>query len=191
MNTVAHMVIASAALASPNAPKRNWAVLIGALIPDASMFVFFAWSRLQGWSGDETWNVQYWNEPWQTLGAVSNSLALFGALLILALWRKWSLWSVLASAALLHIALDFPLHADDAHRHFWPISDWRFFSPVSYWDPAHNGLIGGAIETVSMLFAAGVLWWRFTNARWRLLFASLASLQLLAFGMQITWTVLN
>ncbi|NQY40737.1 MAG: cobalamin biosynthesis protein CobQ [Henriciella sp.] len=191
MNTVAHMVIASAALASPNAPKRNWAVLIGALIPDASMFVFFAWSRLQGWSGDETWNVQYWIEPWQTLGAVSNSLALFGALLILALWRKWSLWSVLASAALLHIALDFPLHADDAHRHFWPISDWRFFSPVSYWDPAHNGLIGGAIETVSMLFAAGVLWWRFTNARWRLLFASLASLQLLAFGMQITWTVLN
>ena len=42
MNTIAHMVIASAALARPNTPKRNWAVLAGALAPDASMFVFFA-----------------------------------------------------------------------------------------------------------------------------------------------------
>ena len=187
MNTIAHMVIASAALARPNTPKRNWAVLGGALIPDASMFVFFAWSRLQGWSGDETWNVQYWNEPWQTLGAVSNSIALFGLLLIVALWRKWGVWSVLALAALFHIALDFPLHADDAHRHFWPVSDWRFFSPISYWDPAKNGMIGGAIETISLLIASGILWWRFTRLRWRILFIALAALQCLAFGAQIFW----
>ena len=187
MNTIAHMVIASAALARPNTPKRNWAVLGGALIPDASMFVFFAWSRLQGWSGDETWNIQYWNEPWQTLGAVSNSIALFGLLLIVALWRKWGVWSVLALAALFHIALDFPLHADDAHRHFWPVSDWRFFSPISYWDPAKNGMLGGAIETISLLIATGILWWRFTRLRWRILFIALAALQCLVFGAQIFW----
>ena len=187
MNTIAHMVIASAALARKETPKRNWAVLGGALIPDASMFVFFAWSRLQGWSGDETWNVQYWTEPWQTLGATSNSFVLFGALLIVAAWRSWTLWAVFAAAALVHIALDFPLHADDAHRHFWPLSDWRFLSPVSYWDPARNGLIGAAIETASALLATGILCWRFTRPRWRLLFAGLAARQVLAFSAQMMW----
>lgn len=191
MNTIAHMVIASAALARQDTPKRNWAVLGGAFISDASMFVFFAWSRLQGWSGDETWNVRYWTEPWQTFGAASNSFVLFGALLALAVWQKWSRWAVFTAAALFHIALDFPLHADDAHRHFWPLSDWRFVSPISYWDPAQNGLIGGAIETVSSLLAAGILWWRFRRLKWRILLAALAALQLLAFGAQVAWTLSN
>lgn len=187
MNTIAHMVIASAALSRVDAPKRNWAVLAGAFVPDASMFVFFAWSRIQGWSGDETWNVQYWNEPWQMLGAASNSFVLFGALLAFAVWRKWPLVGVLAGAALLHVALDFPLHADDAHRHFWPLSDWRFESPISYWDPDSNGLMGGAIETVCALGALAVLWLRFKPVKWRILFALLALLQVAAMAAQVIW----
>ena len=165
MNTVAHMVIAAAALSRPQSPKRNWAVVAGAVLPDISMFVFFAWSRVQGWSGDETWNVQYWTEPWQTLGAVSNSFVLLGILLLLALRRNWVLVSTACAAALIHLALDFPLHADDAHRHFWPVSNWRFFSPVSYWDPDYNGWLGGVIESVFTLGALTVLWVRFTSTR--------------------------
>ncbi|MFN3214523.1 MAG: cobalamin biosynthesis protein CobQ [Henriciella sp.] len=188
MNTIAHMVIASAALSRPASPRRNWAVLIGAILPDASMFVFFAWSRLQGWSGDETWNVQYWNEPWQTLSAISNSFVLFGLLFILALWRRWPTLWIIAIAALLHLALDFPLHADDAHRHFWPVSDWRFASPVSYWDPRFNGMIGAGIETGCALAGIALLWWRFKRVRWRALFGVLAALQILAFGAQLMWT---
>lgn len=189
MNTIAHMVIASAALSRPASPKRNWVVLMGALVPDASMFVFSAWSRLQGWSGEETWNVQYWNEPWQTTGAVSNSVVLFGIILIVAMWRRWPLLMVFSAAALIHIAMDFPLHADDAHRHFWPVTDWRFFSPISYWDPDANGLLGGVIETVCALGATAILWIRFTRARWRILFGGLALLQLLAFGAQLAWSI--
>jgi hypothetical protein len=191
MNTIAHMVIASAALSRPASSRRNWAVLTGAILPDASMFVFFAWSRLQGWSGAETWNVQYWNEPWQTLGAVSNSFVLFGLAFAIAFWRRRPLLAILAVAALLHLALDFPLHADDAHRHFWPVSDWRFASPVSYWDANHNGLIGGAIETVCALAAIGLLCWRFERVRWRVLFAVLAALQILAFSAQLMWPLPN
>lgn len=153
------------------------------------MFVFFAWSRAQGWSGSETWNVQYWNEPWQTIGAVSNSLVLFGLLFAIAIWRKWPLVNALAVAALLHIAFDFPLHADDAHRHFWPVTDWRFASPISYWDPQANGLIGGAIESVVALGATLVLWHRFSSWRWRAAFAVLALLQCLAFSAQVAWSI--
>ncbi|MEL7284115.1 MAG: cobalamin biosynthesis protein CobQ [Pseudomonadota bacterium] len=189
MNTVAHMVIAAAALSRPQSPKRNWAVLLGAFVPDASMFVFFAWSRIQGWSGEETWSVQYWNEPWQTLGAVSNSFVLFGVLLLLALHRKWVLVSAACAAALIHLALDFPLHADDAHRHFWPVSNWRFFSPVSYWDPDYNGWLGGVIESVFTLGALIVLWVRFTSTRWRAVFLGLASVQVLMLAAQIMWAL--
>lgn len=160
-------------------------------MPDASMFVFFAWSRMQGWTGDETWNVQYWNEPWQTLGAGSNSFVLFGLLLGLAIWRKWPLLVILSAAALIHILLDFPLHADDAHRHFWPVTDWRFFSPVSYWDPEANGLLGGAIEAICCLAATSILWLRFARLRWRILFGVLAVLQIAALGAQLMWTFGN
>lgn len=38
---------------------------------------------------------------------------------------------------LLHTAFDIPLHYDDGPRIFYPFSDYRFMSPVSYWDVNH------------------------------------------------------
>jgi len=187
MNTIAHTVIACAALSRPQDSQRNLAVVAGALVPDVSMFMFFAWSRIQGWGGDETWNVRYWMEPWQTLGAISNSLVLSGGLLAVALWRKWRLFAMASAAALIHIALDFPLHADDAHRHFWPLSDWRFNSPISYWDPSQNGRMGGAIETITVLVASVMLWRRFSSFKPRLVLALLMALQLAAFAALLSW----
>ena len=159
---------------------------MGAIVPDASMFVFFAWSRLQGWGGEETWNVRYWMEPWQTLSAISNSFILFIALLALALWRKWVLVGLVAAAALTHLALDFPLHADDAHRHLWPVSDWRFHSPVSYWDPSANGHWGAGIETAFVVAATILLWRRFSGRVTRTALAVLLALQLAVFAVQIS-----
>ena len=46
-----------------------------------------------------------------------------------------------AASGLAHIACDFFLHHTDAHRQFWPFSDWRFRSPLSYWDSAHYGRV--------------------------------------------------
>jgi hypothetical protein len=60
---------------------------------------------------------------------------------------------------MLHSALDFPFHANDGHRHFFPVSDFRFDSPVSYWDPARFGRAVALIETVSG-FALSVYWFR-------------------------------
>jgi len=189
MNTVAHMLVASAVLARRESPKRNLAVLAGALLPDASMFVFFGWSRIQGWSGEETWNIHYWTEPWQTLGAVSNSFVLFAVLGAIAVWRRSILLAVICAAALLHLGADFPLHADDAHRHFWPLTDWRFFSPVSYWDPAYHGWLGSVIESLCVLVSLSLLWLRFTGARRRGVFIALAIVQVGFLAAQIAWTL--
>jgi len=60
-----------------------------------------------------------------------------------------------------------PLHVDDAHAHFWPFSDWRFVSPVSYWNPGYYGHIWAPIEGALALALAliAVLWLRF-QPRW-------------------------
>lgn len=138
-----------------------------------------------GWSGSETWNVRYWTEPWQTLGAISNSFVLAGLLLTLAIWRKWTLVTAFAIAILLHLALDFPLHADDAHRHFWPVTDWRFFSQVSYWDPDANGLIGASIETIFCFATSAILWMRFSRLWVRTMLMVILAAQIVLLSTQL------
>jgi hypothetical protein len=51
-----------------------------------------------------------------------------------------------ALAAMSHLAGDFPVHVQDAHPHFWHFTDWRFRSPVSYWDLGHHGRQFGWFE---------------------------------------------
>jgi hypothetical protein len=52
--------------------------------------------------------------------------------------ENWPL-AIFALAGLTHASGDFFVHVADAHAQFWPFSQWRFVSPVSYWDPAHYG----------------------------------------------------
>ena len=66
-------------------------------------------------------------------------MPLWGLLLALGFHLRSPTTQAFAASGLLHQACDFPVHADDPHRHFWPLSDWRFHSPVSYWDPRHYG----------------------------------------------------
>lgn len=165
MNTVTHLIAASALLARRDAPQLNLAVAAGALLPDLSMYIFFAWSRLEGLSMQATWDVAYWTEPWQTIGAISNSIPLAIVLLGIGIWRGWPALVAGAGAMLVHAGLDLPLHGDDAHRHFWPFSDWRFASPVSYWDPSRNASIGAAIELITVIASSVVLFFRFRSRR--------------------------
>lgn len=71
----------------------------------------------------------------------------------------------LSLAALLHLASDLPVHVDDAHAHFWPLSEWRFRSTVSYWNPTHNGNWFALFEIAIGVVLSFVLWRRF-HAVW-------------------------
>jgi len=186
MNTPTHIVAASAVLARPDAPLRNRAMIAGALIPDISIYVMSVWAILTGRMNAELWSVTYWQDPWQTLGALTNSVPIAVAILAVGLWRRWTWLSVLAGAMLIHAAMDFPVHADDAHRHFWPISDWRFFSPVSYYDPKHYGLWGGLLDCTILFAGIAALWMRF-GARWvRITLGILTALGLVYAGLIIS-----
>jgi hypothetical protein len=62
----------------------------------------------------------------------------------------------------LHSLGDIFLHHDDAHRHFFPLLDWQFVSPVSYWDPRFHGEIVAIVE-ILMVLVVGLWIWRETT----------------------------
>lgn len=86
---------------------------------------------------------------------------LYLCTLIVGLAAKCRLLQLLAVSAILHLAFDFPFHHGDAHAHFWPISDWRFVSPVSYWNPDHFGNLGSVAAGLLAVLLVGLLWRRF------------------------------
>ena len=83
------------------------------------------------------------------------------------------------AAALLHIATDFMMHHDDARAHFWPFSDWRFASPISYWDSEHHARWVAPLEGLIATICAIVLWRRYTKLILRLSVLLLLTAELL------------
>ena len=218
MNTQTHILLACAVFASPasaaarpaldsllttkpepeqavaqTATKLGVALLLGAavlgaLAPDASIFFMWGLSKWQGVPESVVWQQWYYSDYWQHLGAISNSIPLYTAMLIAAwvLGARFSTGShnmlpmpvylkpdvsripamlfVFSLAALLHTLTDLPLHHDDGRPHFWPISQWIFRSPVSYWDPNHYGTIWSLVEVLMALWLILVLWRRYAHA---------------------------
>jgi hypothetical protein len=164
MNTPAHAVINLLLLSSIPGHKpdhrRSAAIVFGALLPDLTIMVFYAWQLLVGRSESEIWTVEYYRPFWQACIDSFNSIPLI-LLAMLLCWRARNyLLLALFSSMLLHVFGDLPLHHDDAHRHFWPFSDWRFASPVSYWDPAHHGRWASLLEFIAVFAAAAFMFRR-------------------------------
>jgi hypothetical protein len=146
MNTPAHMALGLAVLGR-RASRADWvAIALGALLPDAVLFLRFG---LDGWRDDATLRL---------LTDVFNSAPLYAAVLLAGVLsrRRWVV--LLAASALLHVAFDLPLHANDARAHFWPFTDWRYVSPVSFWDHDHHGRTVGLLEGVLFAVCLVVIW---------------------------------
>lgn len=163
MNTPAHAILNLVVLGQ-DAPKRTLPVFVGAVLPDAPMFVFFFWQTLVvGAPQSEIWGEAYFRAGWQDFFDVFNSIPLLIVAIFLC-WRfqfEWARW--MFASALMHCFFDLPLHNDDAHRHFLPLSDFRYASPVSYWDPAHYGGLAALGEVVVVCVGAAVLWRRHSS----------------------------
>ncbi|MEM8801875.1 MAG: cobalamin biosynthesis protein CobQ [Pseudomonadota bacterium] len=144
MNTPAHLLLGTALFAREDRKGTYIAALAGAFAPDVSLYVMVAVSIwVLGVPAQVVFREYYYSDAWQAVFAVDNSFILWGLLLAVALWQRWPRAIAFASAGFAHLALDFPLHTHDARQHFWPVTDWVFNSPVSYWDNrAYAGVIG-------------------------------------------------
>ncbi len=179
MNTPAHLIFGAAAFARPGQPNVTGAALAGSLAPDLSLYLMVGWHLIVlGTPMKVVFDQLYFSDAWMQVFAVDNSFILWGALMGLALWSKRMWLIAFAGSGLLHLAFDFPLHHDDGRPQFWPLTDWIYESPVSYWDSGHYGNIAGPIEIGVCLVLLGILWRRFDGLPARLAILAAAGFQL-------------
>lgn len=196
MNSPTHSLIALAALSKRGDAKRNWAVFIGSLLPDAVIYLWFPYQLLiKGEESGRIWDVLYFEPPMQTMTALFNSIPIYAVIAGLGLWmqvktqakRAGTLIVVFAFAALIHMATDLPVHAHDAYRHFWPLSDFRFYSPFSYYEADKHAVWVSAVEAILALSAIILLWRRFPKLWVKIMLGFLACLYI---ALQIMMRVL-
>ena len=184
MNTPAHLIFGAAFFGKPDAAKVTMAAFAGALLPDASLYGMVGWHLLVLDTPPEVvFGELYFSPVWTQVFAIDNSFVIWGALLALAIYLR-SAWAIaLTGAALLHLALDFPLHAGDGRPQFWPLTMWIFDSPISYWDSNYGGRVVSAIE-LTVCFGL-VVWIVRRFASWWVRIASLVllALQVMTSGM--------
>lgn len=165
MNTPAHAVFNLALLGRKQKPDWNPLIIWGALIPDLAMFAFYALLKLSGIPERQIWREEYYRPFWQDVFDLFNSIPLAVVGVVVALYFSRTGIALLFVSIVLHCLEDLPLHVDDGHRHFWPFSQFRFESAVSYWDPAHYGHIAAPIE-LGLMMLASVYVFRRVRSRW-------------------------
>ena len=182
MNTPAHLILGAAAFARAGSSRVTAAALAGGFLPDLSLYLLAGWHLLVlGTPGNVVFGVHYYSDAWQQIFAIDNSFVFWGIGLgaAIALRVPWAI--AFAGAGMLHLVLDFPLHTHDARMHFWPLTDWKFISPVSYWEGARGGDIVGWVEFSIVIGATFALFWRFRHSLWRWVFVAIAALQVAPF----------
>ncbi|MEM8545578.1 MAG: hypothetical protein AAGF66_16485 [Cyanobacteria bacterium P01_H01_bin.119] len=164
MNTPAHVVFNLLCVGRQDTTALIAPAVVGAILPDAPMFIMYFLAKVV-WRQPESviWSQTYYQAGWQNFTDLFNSIPLLLLGLGLCWWAKSPVGIVLFVSMLLHVAGDFPLHHHDAHRHFFPFSDWRYESPLSYWDPRYHGRIVSRVETVSMLVGCGILFYTYQS----------------------------
>jgi hypothetical protein len=195
MNTQTHILM-GAVLFGGRIPKRAWAAALGGVVPDIPMFAIVGALKFYGINDFIIFGILYWQPWWQTANAIGHNFWLWGGLLLAAiLFRerqtlsaaaidRWSVVIALAASGLLHTAVDFLCHREDAHMSFWPVTNWKFMSPVSYWDSQYFGREFQMFETALGLVLAILLFMRFRHILVR---AALAIVALLYVAVPIYW----
>jgi hypothetical protein len=174
MNTQSH-VIMGAVIFGRGIPAKAWAGALGGAIPDLPMILIVIVLKLSGVPAHTIFDKMYWQNWWQLTNAIGHNFWMWGGLVMLGLimrdrlsssvraFDNWTTLSLFAGSALLHTAIDFFCHREDAHMSFWPVTRWKFMSPVSYYDPAHYGLWFSLFEAGLCLVLAIALFRQFSG----------------------------
>jgi hypothetical protein len=153
MNTPSHAILNLAVLFN-HQPQAVLPIVLGGIVPDVPMFVLYFWAKkIRRQSERQIWSETFWLPFWQNINHSFHSIPLLAIGLLLSAIAGWQLVGLFFFSALLHCFGDLPLHNDDAHRHFLPFSQYRFISPLSYWDPRHHGRTVALVERLLVLAA--------------------------------------
>jgi hypothetical protein len=109
------------------------------------------------------WSESYYLAGWQAFFDVFNSLPLMVLAALVAYAMKSPRDVALFASMMIHAFCDLLLHRNDAHRHFFPFLEWRFVSPISYWDPRYYGGVVSSIEVVVVVVGASWLFKQYSG----------------------------
>lgn len=133
-------------------------LLLGGLLPDIPIMVLYLYHRLVKQTPDDIiWQVHYQSPVWLGLVHGAHSIPLSALGLALASMFGSSAGVAVFAGILLHAVCDLPVHAQDAHRHFLPFSQYRFISPFSYWDFRYHAPWVALFEVLLVLFSSVVV----------------------------------
>ena len=155
MRTFSHAIVAATIGKKAEIGRGSLlAFIVGSVLPDAPIGVLtlLAIVNTPDMSSAMTYmDRAYTSSPlWIALHNTPHSFVVMGLLSVLGYvlirkrWGRWLLWY--AAGATLHIVIDIATHAGDGPMFLYPLSDYRFDSPVSYWDPAYYGRAFTAFE---------------------------------------------
>ncbi|RMH37315.1 MAG: hypothetical protein D6690_02810 [Nitrospirae bacterium] len=182
MNTPAHIIVNLLLLGKQDAPRDHIAITTGAVLPDIPIIVMYAVEKLIRHTPETViWTERYHQPGWQNFIDTFNSLPFLTVGFLFAWWAKLRAAMLLFGSMILHVFEDLPLHHDDAHRHVFPLSDWRFRSPVSYWDPSHYGNFVSQLEIIIAVVGITILLRRYRSWMSRTLVGSIGLIYALYF----------
>lgn len=169
MNTPTHIVVSYTFLMNLTRKKTDtYFIFLGSVLPDIPIFILPVYGILNGYSMQDVWGVLYFSDAWQNIIDCFNGLPIIGLLIVIAHLFRWHGGVLLGASMAIHVIGDIFLHNDDAHRHLFPLSDYRMISEISYWDPAHYGWLGGLIEFCILCLCAIYLWKNYSHKGWRI-----------------------
>ena len=90
-----------------------------------------------------------------------------------------------------HCLTDLHGHREDAHGHVFPLTSWRFESPVSYWDPEYYGLIMTGAEVVVVVLGSVVMVRSYQPRAWRVIGGVLLAIYLIPLAAGVTYLILG
>ncbi len=161
MNTQSHIILNLWLIkkVTKTTSKDHKPITLGALLPDIPMFLFFLIAALILQQSRQTiWQESYFQTNWQLFFNLFNSIPFFLLIALVAyIYQKRSIL-LIAASGVLHALGDLPLHQEYAHAHFLPFTNWKFYSPITYWKTTNNGRIVKIIETLLVLLASIDLW---------------------------------
>ncbi|HRI69037.1 MAG TPA: hypothetical protein PK156_32630 [Polyangium sp.] len=163
MHTPGHVILNLTLLGSVFG--HEGAIIAGAIVPDLPIFILYLYERARKTPPEVIWSVCYQHKHWLAIihGAHSIPFALLGMLGGLVLHQPAII--LFFTSVLAHASCDFPLHAIDAHRHFFPLSEYRFISPISYWDVRYHGRTIAKIEA-GLVLACSIYLYFIMGPRW-------------------------
>ena len=154
MKTPSHAIINLAILGSNQHSELNLLIVTGGILPDIPIFLFYFWAKYIARLPEATiWSKAYYEPVVQNIVALFHSIPLAAIGWLIACYFGWQSVQILFISIILHSLGDLPVHNDDAHRHFYPFSNYRFISPFSYWDRNHYGSIVSFIEMLLVLLS--------------------------------------